>query len=367
MYEKRVETAKDFGSGHEKSPMTTDGVRETCLSFDDEEVKSLLSVTPGDIEAPDEVTFARNVFLPLSTACVNSCDYCTFYDEIGEASLMSPEEVHESLKRGARSGCSEALFSFGTRAETYPAVREELDTLGYDGTLDYLYDCCVGALDHGVLPHTNAGVMTYEEMERLGEVNASMGLMVETTASVEAHEGYASKKPERRLKVINDAGRAGVPYTTGVLIGIGESWRDRAESILAIRDTHREHGHIQEVIIQNVVPNDRSEYERPSLETVKRTVAMARFGLPEEVEVQVPPNISEGLPSLIRAGAGDLGGVSPLTDDYINPEYDWPAVERLSDVADEADAELTERLPVYPRYVQEGWVSEKVKRVTKEF
>lgn len=327
---------------------------------DDDEVERLLSVKPGDIEKPDEVTFARNVFLPLSTACVNSCDYCAFYDERGEANLMSPEEVRETLERGARAGCTEALFSFGTRAETYPSIRDELGAMGYDDTLDYLYDCCVEALDRGLLPHTNAGVMTYDEIERLAEVNASMGLMLETTASVEAHEGYATKQPKRRLRAIGDAGRAGVPYTTGILVGIGDTRRDRAESLLAIRDAHDEHGHIQEVIIQNVVPNERSDFERPSLETVRRTVAMARVALPEDVEVQVPPNLSTDLPSLVRAGAGDLGGVSAVTDDYINPDYDWPAVERLRDAADEADAELVERLPVYPRYVDEGWLSERV-------
>jgi len=327
---------------------------------DEEETERILSVTPEDTEKPDEVTFARNVFLPLSTACVNSCDYCAFYDERGEANLMSPEEVRDTLERGVRAGCTEALFSFGTRAETYPKISKELDDMGYDDTLDYLYDCCLEALELGILPHTNAGVVTYDEIECLAEVNASMGLMLETTARVEAHEGYATKQPKRRLRAIHDAGRAGVPYTTGILVGIGERWRDRAESLLAIRDAHREHGHIQEVIVQNVVPNERSNYERPSVETVRRIVAMARVALPDDVEVQVPPNLSTDLSSLVRAGAGDLGGVSPLTDDYINPEYDWPAVERLREVADEADAELAERLPVYPRYVENGWLSERV-------
>lgn len=333
---------------------------------DDDEVERLLSVTPDETDVSDEVTFARNVFLPLSTACVNSCDYCAFYDEPDEATMMTPDEVRETLERGVRSGCTEALFSFGTRAETYSAIRDELDEMGYDDTLDYLYDCCVEALELGILPHTNAGVMTHDEIERLAEVNASMGLMLETTASVEAHEGYATKQPKRRLRAIHDAGRAGVPYTTGILVGIGETPRDRAESLLAIRDAHREHGHIQEVIVQNVVPNERSDFERPSLETVRHAVAMARVALPEEVEVQVPPNLSTDLPSLVRAGAGDLGGVSPLTEDYINPDYDWPAVKRLRSVADEADAELAERLPVYPRYVEDGWLSSRVEETVAE-
>jgi len=333
---------------------------------DPDEVDALLGVTPDETDAPDEVTFARNVFLPLSTACVNACDYCAFYDEPGDASLMTPDDVRETLERGARAGCTEALFSFGTRAETYPAIHDELGARGYDDTLDYLYDCCAEALDTGLLPHTNAGVMTRDEIERLSEVNASMGLMLETTADVEAHEGHATKEPERRLRAIRDAGRAGVPYTTGILVGIGETERDRAESLLAIRDAHREFGHVQEVIVQNVVPNERSDFARPSNETVRKTVAMARAALPDDVEVQVPPNLSRSLPSLVRAGAGDLGGVSPLTDDYINPEYDWPAVERLRDVAEEAGAELDERLPVYPRYVRDGWLSTRAEEVADE-
>ncbi|MGK2229986.1 MAG: FO synthase subunit 1 [Methanobacteriota archaeon] len=333
---------------------------------DPDEVDAILSVTPDETRAPDEVTFARNVFLPLSTACVNSCDYCAFYDERGEASLMTPDEVRETVERGARAGCTEALFSFGTRAETYPAVRDELDSMGYDDALDYLYDCCLEALDHGLLPHTNAGVMTRDELGRLGDVNASMGLMLETTAEVKAHEGYATKKPERRLRAIADAGREGVPYTTGILVGIGETRRDRAESLLAIRELHREYGHVQEVIVQNVVPNERSGFARPSTGTVRETVAMARSALPDDVEVQVPPNLTDDLPSLVRAGAGDLGGVSPLTDDHINPDYDWPAVERLRAVADEAGSELEERLPVYPHHVNDGWLSTRVEEVVDE-
>ncbi|MDY7081327.1 MAG: 7,8-didemethyl-8-hydroxy-5-deazariboflavin synthase subunit CofG, partial [Halobacteria archaeon] len=156
------------------------------------------------------------------------------------------------------------------------------------------------------------------------DVNASMGLMLETTAEVEAHRNFESKKPEKRLEAIENAGKLSIPFTTGFLVGIGETWEDRAESVLAVRELHEKYGHIQEVIVQNVVPNERSDYQRPSLDTMERMVAMARAGLPDDVEVQVPPNLSVGLPRLVRAGVGDLGGVSPVTDDYINPDYDWP-------------------------------------------
>ncbi|XGI82906.1 7,8-didemethyl-8-hydroxy-5-deazariboflavin synthase subunit CofG [Halorutilales archaeon Cl-col2-1] len=332
------------------------------------EADDLLEVDPEDVDKPDEVSFARNVFLPLTTACKNACDYCAFYDEAGNAEIMSWEEVEETLETAEETGCTEALFSFGTRPEVYPDIDERLDAMGHDTVLDYLYETCETALEMGVLPHSNPGVLELDEIRRLSEVNASMGLMLETTAEVDAHAGFETKKPERRIQAIDDAGKAGVPFTTGILVGIGETWRDRAESILEIRRLHERHRHIQEVIVQNVVPNERSEYARPSLEEMRRVVAMARYGLPDDVEVQVPPNLSgtQRLASLVEAGAGDLGGVSPVTDDYINPDYDWPAVRELEEVADEAGVELVERLPVYDRYVEEGWLSETVEGVVEE-
>lgn len=324
------------------------------------DAETLLSVTPDDVDAPDQLTFARNVFLPLTTACKNSCSYCAFYDRAGEATLMTPEEVRETLERGSQAGCTEALFSFGTRPKVYPNINQELEEMGYSSILDYLYWACREALDHGLLPHSNPGLLTRDEMERLRDVNASMGLMLETTAEVEAHRGFESKKPEKRLESIRHAGELRIPFTTGFLVGIGESWRDRAESVLAVREVHEEYGNVQEVIVQNVVPNERSNFERPTTEEMERMVAMARAGLPDSVEVQVPPNLTPAIPRLVRAGVGDLGGVSPVTDDYINPEYEWPAVKQLKEVAHEVGVPLKERLPVYQRYVREGWVSDRV-------
>lgn len=330
------------------------------------DAETLLSVEPGDVDAPERLTFARNVFLPLTTACKNSCSYCAFYDRVDEASLMTPSEIRETLRRGRDAGCTEALFSFGTRPEVYPGIKEELTDLGFSSILDYLYWACEEALDHGLLPHSNPGLLTEDELRRLREVNASMGLMLETTAEVEAHRGFETKKPGKRLEEIRHAGELGIPFTTGFLVGIGELWRDRAESILAVRELHEEHGHVQEVIVQNVVPNERSDYSRPSTETMERMVAMARAGLPNDVEVQVPPNLTPDIPRLVRAGVGDLGGVSPVTDDYINPEYEWPAVQQLEEVADEVGVPLRERLPVYPRYVREDWVSDRVSAVIED-
>lgn len=222
--------------------------------------------------------------------------------------------------------------------------------LGCDSIHDYLRRACEIALDEGLLPHSNPGDLTHEEMSMLADVNASMGVMLETTADVDAHAGPRVKTPGQRLNTIRNAGELDVLFTTGLLVGIGETWRDRAESLLAIRDLHEQYGHIQEVIIQNVVPNQRWQEDKPSVETMRRVVAMARYCLPEEVSVQVPPNLSPTR-SLIDCGVDDLGGVSPVTDDYINPDYEWPELKELESIADDAGLSLHERLPVYDRFL----------------
>ena len=321
------------------------------VTVDDADAERLLDVRPADVDAPGELTFSRNVFLPLTTACRYTCTYCTYYDVPGEASLMSPAAIRDTLETGADAGCTEALFTFGDEPdERYTGIHAQLDEWGYDSMLEYLYDACEMALDAGLLPHSNPGDLTESELEGLAPVNASMGVMLETTADVAAHAGSRKKTPGQRLNTIRAAGRVGMPFTTGLLVGIGEGWRDRAESLLAIRDLHERYGHIQEVIVQNVVPNERSDFETPSVETMRRVVAMARVALPEEVSVQVPPNLSPTR-DLVDCGVDDLGGVSPVTDDYVNPDYAWPALEELRDVADGANVPLYERLPVYDRYL----------------
>jgi FO synthase subunit 1 len=325
------------------------------LTVDEAAVERLLSVTPADVDPALELTFSRNVFVPLTTACRYTCTYCTYYDVPGEATLLSPEEVRETCRQGADAGCTEALFTFGDKPDArYTAIREQLAEWGYgdDDTAiyGYLRDCCAIALEEGLLPHSNPGDLTREAFETLAPVNASMGVMLETTADVPAHSGGRRKTPGQRLHTIRTAGEVGVPFTTGILVGIGESWRDRAESLLAIRELHDRYDHVQEVIVQNVVPNERSDFERPSVETMRRVVSMARVALPEEVSVQVPPNLSPTR-ELLDCGVDDLGGVSPVTDDYVNPEYAWPALRELVDVADEAGVPLYERLPVYDRYL----------------
>ena len=324
------------------------------IEVDADRVERLLSVSPADVETADRLTFARNVFVPLTTACRYTCTYCTYYDVPGEATLLSPKEIRDRCRVGADAGCTEALFTFGDEPDDrYTAIHETLAEWGFASIHDYLYRACEIALEEGLLPHSNPGDLTEPQFAALREVNASMGVMLETTADVDAHSGGRRKTPGQRLNTIRAAGRQGVPFTTGILVGIGETWRDRAESLLAIRELHERHGHVQEVIVQNVVPNERSDFATPGREAMRRAVAMARAALPPEVSVQVPPNLSPAA-DLVDCGIDDLGGVSPVTDDYINPDYAWPDLDGLRAVADAGGMPLRERLPTYARYLPDG-------------
>ncbi len=334
------------------------------VAVDDDAVDRLLSVTPADVDAAAELTFARNVFLPLTTACRYTCTYCTYYDPPGEASLMSPEAVREQCRVGADAGCTEALFTFGDRPDDrYTEIFDRLDDWGFDSLLDYHVRACEIALEEGLLPHSNPGDLDEAAFRRLRDVNASMGVMLETTADVDAHGGSRRKTPAQRLATIRAAGEARVPFTTGILVGIGEDWRDRAESLLAIRALHERYGHVQEVIVQPVVPNDRSDFDAPSTETMRRVTAMARAALPESVSVQSPPNLAP-VADLLDCGVDDLGGVSPVTDDYINPDYAWPALRELRDVADAGGVPLYERLPVHDRFLPDRFRRDDVAAAT---
>jgi FO synthase subunit 1 len=324
------------------------------ITVPEEAIDSLLDVTPADVAPPEELSFARNVFIPLTTACRYTCTYCTYYDPPGEAELLSPEEIRETVQRGADAGCTEALFTFGDDPDDrYDEIYAQLESYGHESIHSYLREACEIALDEGLLPHSNPGDQTREQMALVADANASMGVMLETTAEVQAHGGPRAKSPGQRCNTIQIAGELGVPFTTGILVGIGEDWRDRAESLLVIQDLHERYGHVQEVIVQPVVENDRWRGETPSTETMRRVVAMARVALAEEISVQVPPNLAPAR-DLVDCGIDDLGGVSPVTVDHINPEYEWPALENLRSIADEAGVPLRERLPVYERFLPDG-------------
>jgi FO synthase subunit 1 len=325
------------------------------------DVDRLCAVTPDDVAPAPHLSFARNVFVPLTTACRYTCTYCTYFDPPGEASLMSREDVREVLETGADAGCTEALFTFGDKPDDrYEAIHARLDAWGHDSIHEYLHEMCELALDVGLLPHSNPGDLQRDEMAMLAEVNASMGVMLETTADIDAHAGPRRKTPEQRLDTIRAAGEVGIPFTTGILVGIGEDWEDRAESLLAIRELNERYGHIQEVLVQPVVGNERWNGPTPDAGTLRRAVAMARVALPEAVSIQVPPNLAP-VREVLDCGVDDLGGVSPVTDDHINPEYAWPGLDELEAIADEADVPLAERLPVYERFVDDGdWIDERI-------
>jgi 7,8-didemethyl-8-hydroxy-5-deazariboflavin synthase len=279
---------------------------------------------------------------------------------------MKPEEILPVLENGVKSGCTEALFTFGEYAEEVSEYRKWLKELGYSSTLEYLLFLCETAIDIGILPHTNAGVMTRSELKALKPLNASMGLMLESTATLDAHKDCPGKLPELRFDTIREAGKLRIPYTTGLLVGIGEKREDRIESLEAISALHREYGHIQEAIIQNFAPKPGTAMENfpaPTVEEMIDTIRLARQILPHDVAVQVAPNLIDPK-ALIAKGVTDLGGISPLTIDWINPEAEWPDVKDLQEKL--GNILLRERLPIYPQYVKKGWYSNQISGLIKQ-
>ncbi|GGP59169.1 bifunctional FO biosynthesis protein CofGH [Saccharothrix coeruleofusca] len=315
---------------------------------------------------PGVVTYSRNAFIPLTRLCRDRCHYCTFATVPHKlpAAFLERDEVLDIARRAAAQGCKEALFTLGDRPEErWPAAREWLEARGYSSTLDYVRACAIAVLEEtGLLPHLNPGVLSWEELQRLRPVAASMGMMLETTAERlwsekgGPHYGSPDKEPAVRLRVLTDAGRVNVPFTTGVLIGIGETLAERADSLLAMRAVARQYGHVQEVIIQNFrAKPDTAMRGMPDadLRELAATIAVARLVMPSSVSVQAPPNlVGEEFGLMLRAGIDDWGGVSPVTPDHVNPERPWPQVDRLAEVTAEAGFELRERLAVYPRYVR---------------
>ena len=310
------------------------------------------------------VTFSPKVFIPLTRLCRDFCGYCTFRQDpasAGESLFMTPEQVLEVARAGQRLGCTEALFTLGERPEQrYTEAKDWLQNRGYSSTLQYLADMCkLVTQETELLPHANPGTMSQREMANLQPYNPSMGLMLESTsdrlyAEGGPHEFAPSKRPRVRLRTIEIAGQLGVPFTTGILIGIGESRQDRIDSIMAIRRLHKEHGHIQEVIVQNFRAKPgtpMSGVPHAEARELRWTVAVARLLLGPEANIQVPPNLSaDDYEIYLDAGINDWGGVSPLTIDYVNPEAPWPAVTELRDRSHAKGFELRPRLPVYPEF-----------------
>lgn len=315
----------------------------------------------------DFVTFSRNVFIPVTNACRNRCGYCTFRREPDEpgSCFMSPEDVLPILKEGKKAGCTEVLFTFGEYADEVPEYKNWLEELGFSSNVEYVIHLCKMAINIGLLPHTNAGVLNYTELEALKPWNVSMGLMLETTGNVAAHLNCPGKHPDVRTKTIKYAGELQIPFTTGILVGIGETLDDRIDSLQCISNLHNKYGHIQEVIIQNFVPKPGTFMENnssPSIEDMMQIVSIAREILPADVAIQVAPNLIDPY-ILVKYGATDLGGISPTTIDWINPETEWPSVEKLQEML--KDISLRERLPIYPAYIKKGWYSQNLKSLIK--
>lgn len=311
------------------------------------------------------LTYSRNVFIPVTDLCKNRCGYCSFRREPKDARIIGRSEALHLLKRAAAEGCSEALFSLGERPWEVEGFQRLLDAAKVSDLVDYLVELCEQALELGLLPHTNAGILSDDELLRLAPYNASMGMMLETTAPVAAHAASPGKRPGLRQDFIARAGMMRIPFTTGILVGIGEGMEDKRSSLQAIADLHRSYGHIQEVIIQPLDPKPGTalaEAKRPGMDELCETVRMAREILPEGVALQIPPNLVDPLP-LVRAGANDLGGLSTVTPDWINPGRPWPSIGDLRRRL--AGYSLRERLPIYPRFVLQGWQGEKTCRLLK--
>ncbi len=362
--------------------------REVALRLircSDDDLPALLAAARASKEnfKPGFITYSRKVFLPLTNLCRDYCGYCTFRRDPGDpgAHTMTPEEVLTVARAGEKLGCTEALFSLVDKPELlFPEMRETLRHLGYKSTLHYLEAMCELVLrETSLLPHPNPGLLSAEWISRLSAVSPSMGLMLETTnqsllAPGAAHDNAPDKVPAKRLRTIEEAGKQGVPFTTGLLIGIGETPEDRIETILAIRDLHGSYGHIQEVILQNfrakpTIP--MAHVPEPSQGEMLRTVAVTRLLMPN-VNIQAPPNLNAPYyEELLDAGINDWGGVSPLTPDYINPEKPWPHLEQLRLRTESKGFQLRQRLPVYPEFVpglisKPGLLAEKLRTASND-
>ena len=342
------------------------------LSATDSEIIDYMSQTVQYREN-NLITYSKNVFIPLTEICRNDCGYCNFKKSPEDPKaiiLKSKEEILESLKEAEKYGCKEALFTFGEDADEEEIVQEKLAEYGYESMVDYVVDICQMTLDKtSLLPHTNGGNYSYEDLKRLKEVNASMGLMLENSSKrlmeLPAHNKSPGKDPEIRLNTIGNAGKLKIPYTTGILIGIGETTEEIAESLLKIRELYDEYGHIQEVIIQNFTPIPGIEMEdspEPSfLDMIRTVIAGTLLFKDTDVSIQVPPNLNNDTAQIfLLCGADDWGGVSPVSPDYVNITSPWPGIDELRDLTEDAGFELTERLCVYDKYINDEWLSDLV-------
>jgi 7,8-didemethyl-8-hydroxy-5-deazariboflavin synthase CofG subunit len=362
-----VLTASAAELANADAPISRDAACRLLRSDDDSLPSLLLAAQRSRARfKPGIITCSRKVFLPLTNLCRDYCGYCTFRRDPGEpgAHTMSPDEVMEVVRAGERMGCTEALFSLGDKPELlFPEMRDSVRRFGYKSTLHYLEAMCEKVLrESSLLPHPNPGLMSAEWLERLSRVAPSLGLMLETTserlmAKGAAHDDAPDKDPVKRLRVIEDAGRQKIPFTTGILIGIGETLDERVDSLIAIRELHEKYGHIQEVLVQNFRAKSgtpMAHWPEPDRGEMLRTLAVARLLMPK-MNIQAPPNLSDAhYAELLDGGINDWGGVSPLTPDFINPEKPWPHMDKLRLQTEAKGFQLRQRLPVYPEFVEQA-------------
>ena len=319
------------------------------------------------------ITYSRKVFVPLTNMCRNTCSYCTFVKDpdSDEATILTKDQVIDIIKEGQKQGCKEVLFSLGEKPELrYPIARRALKKLGFKSMVDYLKEVCQLTLQmSNLIPHVNAGTLSLEDIKKLKPVTASMGMMLETTSKRLTRKGqphYAcpDKVPIQRIRTLERAGTMKVPFTTGLLIGIGETLTERVEALKTINLIHKKYGHIQEVIIQNFQRKPdilMKNSPEPSKEDMMRTIALARIILDPEISIQAPPNLSNSHLEWLSAGINDWGGISPVTIDFINPQHSWPHLEDLKNSTESKGFNLKERLTIYPKYQKKfGFVDEKI-------
>lgn len=333
---------------------------------------SSLALNPSNkmIENEKIVSYSRNIFLPITNLCRNDCAYCGFQKEPGEeAWIMSRDEVLNLAEKGLDEGCSEALITLGERPEKYEMMKRFLEKEGYESTVEYLTDLSREILNLGILPHTNPGVVEMEELKELRKWNASMGLMLECASKLPVHKNSPGKDPNLRIEMIEKAGELKIPFTTGILVGIGEDQKTREKSLEKIKEIHEKFGHIQEVIIQPFIPKKGTPMENedsPPSQTVLKTLKLAQEIMPE-MKLQIPPNLVPNIKDFLKAGLNDLGGISEVTPDFINPGNPWPKISELKSSLREEGFRLKERLPIHSKYaLNSKFMSSEVEKVVGE-
>ncbi len=314
------------------------------------------------------ISFSKNIFIPLTNLCRNNCLYCGFRRSPNDNSsyILEKDKVIEIVKKGLKYNCKEVLFTFGEKPETkYDKIRKLLKKWGYSSIIEYLRDLCEEVGKIGLFPHSNPGILEKEELELLKDVNASIGLMLENIShrlcdKGGPHEFSPGKVPKLRINTMELAGKLKIPFTTGILVGIGETVEERIDSLLIIKKLHEKYGHIQEIIIQNFVPQENTpmgSHPAPDFLTVLKTIVIARLIFRENINLQAPPNLNlKNLSDLLLSGINDWGGISPVTHDFINPEMSWPKISELSRITENFYFKLKERLPIYPSFINDKFL-----------